>query len=690
MNDQQFNTHLQNQGIHLNPQQADAVRAVDGATLLLAVPGSGKTTTLIARIGYMILCRGIDPEKILTLTYTNAATRDMQRRFTEVFGQVTAQPVRFQTINSLCNGIINEYVRQTGGNKFDLVTDTGAIVSQLYRKVYQEFASEGEVSEAVKTIAYIKNMRLPDEEIGGLQIADNPAQPLVRAYREHMRRNRLMDFDDQLTISYQILRRYPQLLEQFRARYPYILVDEAQDTSKVQHEIIELLAGPSPNLFMVGDEDQSIYGFRAAYPQALLDFEETYANARVLFLEENYRSTPQIVEAAGKFIAVNRKRKEKHMYTERPAGPQISYIELDSRYGQYFYLAKCLEDIRADAAVLFRNNDSAIPLIYTLRKKGISYKSREIETSFFSHKVLRDVRDFTAFAEDPADAEVFLRIYYKTGLKISREKAMNVVREYDPDIDRGLFHTYLRVYGGKSKGRERIRKVIDEFAALKKDYAWEAIGRIEHQLRRTDTNDHEKFFILRVLAERGENIHAYFDKLDQLKVILGERTEDADAHVTVSTVHSSKGLEYPAVYIIDAVDGVIPSADAEDIEEERRIFYVAMTRAKTRLNILCYGNLKMPFVDLLRGKKSGTGMLGSKKPGGAGSTGRRIDVQENAPAKEFFRRGQRVRHVTKGRGTVIRLEDDKVIVHFDNGREAKILAEYSVKNGLMDVLEKVK
>ena len=673
MNEIQFTEHLRKHHIKLNPQQEQAVKTVNGPILLLAVPGSGKTTTLVARIGYMIFCCGIDPDRILTLTYTNAATRDMKRRFEEVFG-VQGETndsdrimVRFQTINSLSNGIIDEYIRLTGGTKFKLVPDTAVIISQLYRKVYQDFPTEGEIGETARVIAYIKNMRLPSEEIKKLKIGEYDAEPLYNAYIRYMRQNRQMDFDDQLTISLRILVQYPEIRQWFRERYPYVLVDEAQDTSKVQHEIIRMLAGDAPNLFMVGDEDQSIYGFRAAYPQALLDFEEQYKGASVLFLEESYRSTPQIVSSAGKFIASNKKRKKKQMVTSRESGADLNYIQLDSRYGQYAYMIKCLQDVKSHTAVLMRNNDSAIPLIYYLRKNGIPYQSRGMETTFFSHRVLRDIKDFIAFARDPADADIFMRIYYKTGLRIKKEHALNTVRNYDPDLDRGLFHTYLRLYGQK-QSREKIRKLIDELNGLKKDYAWEAIGRIQYKIRKVDDSEREKFFLLRILAEHGENVDHFMQKLDGLKQMIAECTYDSGAKVHVSTVHSAKGLEYSEVYIIDAVDGIMPAVDADDIEEERRIFYVAMTRAKDRLNIVCYKDQKMPFVNILQGKTNTT---------------RKVISGDNKSASEFFRKGERVRHVTFGQGTVIALKEEKVVVQFDSGRRSKILAQYSVENRIM-------
>ncbi|MBQ5584191.1 MAG: ATP-dependent helicase, partial [Ruminiclostridium sp.] len=280
--------------VPLNRQQEAAVRAVDGPVLLLAVPGSGKTTVLILRLGYMLFCQNILPENILTMTYTVAATRDMAARFAAFFGEEMARRLEFRTINGVSARIIRHYEQTMGRQAFQLITDEGklsALVGELCRKATGEFATESTIKSLRTAITYIKNMQLSKEEIDEYQADDLPVARVYRDYCAALRQNGWMDYDDQMVYAAQILRQYPKILKHFQGRYPYLCVDEAQDTSKIQHGIIRLLAGERPNLFMVGDEDQSIYGFRAAYPAALMEFERVYPGARVLLMEKNYRST---------------------------------------------------------------------------------------------------------------------------------------------------------------------------------------------------------------------------------------------------------------------------------------------------------------------------------------------------------------------------------------------------------------
>lgn len=232
-----------------------------------------------------------------------------------------------------------------------------------------------------------------------------------------------MDYDDQLVYALQILRTCPEILAEFQARYRWIHVDEAQDTSKIQHEIIRLLVGKRGKLFMVGDEDQSIYGFRAAWPQALMEFERRFSGARVLLLGKNYRSTRQIVSAANRFIAGNRNRREKHMTAVRGSGPEVGQIWVYNRMAQYQYLAKVAGGCEREMAVLFRNNESALPVIDLLDRAGIPYRCRQFDSSFFTHRVVQDVTDIIRFAQAPEDGALFLRLYYKLGTCVTKAAA---------------------------------------------------------------------------------------------------------------------------------------------------------------------------------------------------------------------------------------------------------------------------
>lgn len=290
----------------------------------LLCPGSGKTTVLVTRLGYMIYCRNIHPESILTVTYTVAATKDMSKRFADRFGEEMAEKLEFRTINGICARIIQYYGRKIGKTPFELVKEEKNTTGMLV-KICQEhgmgYPTESDLKNVRTMITYIKNMMLNDKEIQKLEEeSDIRIRGIYQAYCSQMREKKWMDYDDQMLYAYKMLRMDSRLLEHFQNLYPYICVDEAQDTSKIQHAIIALLAAKSENLFMVGDEDQSIYGFRAAYPEALLDFEKDHPGARVLLMEENFRSNAKTVSAADKFIQKNTLRHEKHMKAAREAG----------------------------------------------------------------------------------------------------------------------------------------------------------------------------------------------------------------------------------------------------------------------------------------------------------------------------------------------------------------------------------
>lgn len=552
--------------IQLNQQQSEAVQAVQGPVLLLAVPGSGKTTVLVTRLGYMICCAGIAPENILTLTYTVAATHDMEARFCSFFGEELGRRLEFRTINGVCARVIQYYGRLIGKNSFTLVTDeksTAGMLSTIYRKVEGDFATAGDIKNIRMLITYIKNRMLTEEEIRQLdEGADFKISEIYDAYCGEMRSQGLMDYDDQMTYAYTILRKNAETLQYFQNRYPYICVDEAQDTSKIQHEIIRLLAGKREQLFMVGDEDQSIYGFRAAYPEALLSFEQDHPGAKVLLMEENFRSNAKIVEAADKFIQKNSLRHEKHMRASRPAGADIRQIDLKGRSAQYKYLLKVAEDCRKQTAVLYRDNESVLPLVDLLERRGIPYRIRNAELAFFTHRVVLDIQNIILFAENPKDTELFLKIYYKLSTYISRENAARIC-EISKEKDIEVFEA-VRFCGEVSqKVRENCRTIRAGLKNLLREPAETAVNLILRDLgyagflERAGVGD-GKLYVLRAIARNEESPRRLLERLTELRQIIKEKTNDPNCKFILSTIHASKGLEYDTVYLMDVIDGIFP------------------------------------------------------------------------------------------------------------------------------------
>lgn len=683
MNYEKFTEYLSAQNIVLNKQQEKAMRTVKGPTLLLAVPGSGKTTTMIARIGYMIHCNGIKPDKILTLTYTTDATKDMRKRYIEIFGDNINNAVQFQTINSFCLAVMTEYAKRYNDQLPELEKDNSFIIRSLYQREYNEYPLEGDINESRRIISYIKNMQLSDEEIRKLKIGENNASSLYYAYVNEMNKLGKMDFDDQLIYALNILCTCQDITKMYQLRYPYLLVDEAQDTSKIQHEVIAVLASRSQNIFMVGDEDQSIYGFRAAYPKALLDFENKYDAANILFLEQNYRSTPQIVKAADSFIKQNVNRKQKNMFTEKTDGDNIQFISCDSRLKQYSKLVEILRNTNEKTAVLYRANESAIPLVYYLKGAGIPFNKKGVDVAFFTHKVVNDFRLFVLFAQNPQNGELFKQIYFKTKAKIKKVDAYRCIEKFDYTIDKSLFHTYKRLFCNSNSKKLFIQSIIDGFDNLRNDSAWDAIKRIRFELRDTKDSEYEKFNILGFLTKYGEGQENFLKKLDWLRKEISTNTYSEENLITISTVHSSKGLEYDQVYIIDAIDGVMPSTDNIDYEEERRIFYVAMTRAKNKLTLVRYKDAKMPFVDSVIGKKTVTRKT-SKAPQKSKAPKSTKKIAEQAkPASAFFKIGDKLIHETKGNCVVVELKKEVVVVKFDSGEIKKYGADVCVKKGIL-------
>ena len=671
--------------IDLTNQQKAAVEAVDGPVLLLAVPGSGKTTVLVTRLGYMIFVRGIAPERILTVTYTVAATRDMRERFASFFGEEMAARLEFRTINGICARIIARFSRDVGKKSFDLISDdkkSGAMLGAIYRQVTNEFATESDLAELRTRITRIKNQGLTEEEIRAMdREAGYDVYAIFSAYNKALREEGLMDYDDQLVYALNILRRSPRTLEAFRAAYPYISVDEAQDTSKIQHTIIALLAGKNDNLFMVGDEDQSIYGFRAAYPEALLRFEADHPNASVLFMETNFRSDAGIVKAADRFIRLNSLRRDKHMNASRAEAEKINLIELSGRRAQYTYLAKVAANAREETAVLYRNNESMLPLIDLLDRENVPYRVRQADLTFFTHRIVADITDILRFALNPRDTEIFQRIYYKLSTYLSRDTASEVC-DLAKKRSIPVLSAALR-YGKLPQGtRISCQALADALALVAEEKPDLAISTISgacgymNYLDRMGMNT-QKLFILKTLASRETDIPGFLARLDSLRDLIRNAEQDQGCNFILSTIHASKGLEYDTVYLMDVMDGIFPEsvplskkaspAEKAAYEEERRLFYVGVTRARNRLNIFAFGKDQTFCRELLPEafkKKSREPGRANAHLSGVHTAAKDVPEEAFARFRKSLAEGMTVRHKNLGSGYISRMDDNRVTILF--------------------------
>ena len=611
----------------LNEQQKEAVQSVEGPVLLLAVPGSGKTTVLVTRLGYMIYAKGIAPEKILTVTYTVAATEDMAARFASLFGTDMADRLTFKTINGICAGIIHTYGRKTGRTPFALLNDEKVIadtLAKIYQKTERTYATESDLQTVRTLIIYIKNSMLTDAEIREMdKTADMKISAIYKEYNTWLREQKLMDYDDQMVYAYTMLQRFPELLRLYQDKFPYLCVDEAQDTSKIQHAIIALLASKTENLFMVGDEDQSIYGFRAAYPEALLSFEKNHPGAKVLLIEENFRSGAGIVKAADTFIQKNTLRHKKHMRAIKDGEEVVKEIAVKTRDDQYRYLAAVAENCvaaRADrvggrsdnrtadashtVAVLYRDHECALPLIDLLERKEIPYRMRNAEISFFTHRTVLDVLNIMKLAMHPKDAETFLQVYYKINTYIRKEDALQIARISETQ-DISVWNAAVRYHGLSDYTMSSVQNTRMHMQQLLTERGDKAVKRILYYMGYQEYLERcglkaDKIEILRILGSREDSMAGLLQRLRELQDILTRKETDYSCNFILSTIHASKGLEYDTVYLMDVTDGILPAQmlknpekasgeERENYEEERRLFYVGATRAKSELYVFTTG-----------------------------------------------------------------------------------------------------
>ena len=689
----QFKTQY---SISLDAQQEAAVQTVNGPVLLLAVPGSGKTTVLVTRLGYMRYVRGIPPERILTMTYTVAAARDMQARYAAFFGAEEAQRLEFRTINGVCSRIIRYYERTMGRTAFRLLEDgaqKSALISELYRMQSKEFATESTVKSLQTALTYAKNQMLKGEALSAVEVEGVDFAAFFAAYDKALRERQLMDYDDQMVYALRILRQYPEILRAVQARYQYFCVDEAQDTSKIQHTIIRLLAGQSGNLFMVGDEDQSIYGFRAAYPQALTEFDTVYPHAKVLYMEQNYRSTRQIVAAADRFIQKNHNRRPKHMKATQGSGPAVHECSVYDRQKQYAYLCKLAENCTVETAVLYRDNDSALPLIDRMDRAGIPYRCRQVESLFFTNRVVRDITDIIRFAQNPNDGELFLSLYYKLGAGISK-----VVAQVAADRAEAEGETILGCIAVSSAAspwtQKQCRPLQTHLNNLLRERADKAVYRIVHFMGYGDYlkdrgGDLSKADILKALGTQEPTPERLLDRLEELREVVLRGGTNADCPFVLSTIHSNKGLEYERVILMDVADGllpkVLPGPDAEQeeldaYEEERRLFYVGLTRAKRELGIMTFRKvgLESTFareIFSLKGDRAQPAAV--KKP----VARQEPDAARIAAIAKDYIPGVRLVHKAFGPGTLVSRSGDIGVIAFDSGETKKIAVPVALRVG---------
>lgn len=598
--------------MNLSKEQKKAVFHVKGPALVLAVPGAGKTTVLIHRTANLILNHNVSPEKILSITFSRASARDMENRFKSLYGDISNIPVGFSTIHSFSYGLIREYAFKNR-IRYTLIEDENKelnkfkLLKSIYYSINKKHITEERLETLLNSIGYIKNMLLsPEEFLSNNKIDIKNFEHIFKAYEDYKRANRLLDFDDMLTLALDILHRDKGILEKYRNRYEYIQVDEGQDTSKVQLEIIKTVAHPRNNLFIVADDDQSIYSFRGAYPKGLLDFNKVYKDGKIFFMERNYRSSKNIVTVCNKFIKKNKLRYNKDIITENPLCEPINIVKVNSMAKQYEFIVEELKrhNKYEDTAILYRNNISSIGIIEYLERNSIPFYIKDIKLKFFNHWLIEDVVYFFLLAKDNTNIEAFENIYYKMDGFISKNQLHFVKAN---GRGQSVFDTLLDIPGINEFYRKNFLNLKLNFKKLSKMKPYDGICLIEKTIGYGDylkENSMKFGYIfdsledllgyLKIIAKPLNSIDELLLRLKYLNHLIS-RSHRMKKGVTLSTIHSAKGLEFERVYMIDLIDGEFPTATSIDefnrgkiqqLEEERRLFYVGMTRAKRHLTLI--------------------------------------------------------------------------------------------------------
>lgn len=601
----------------LNPEQQNAVKATDGPLLIMAGAGSGKTRVLTHRIGYLIVEKGVNPYNILALTFTNKAAREMRERIGKMMGG-TADEIWISTFHSMCVRILRRDIDRLGFNRnFTILdtTDQQSVIKGILKdknidpKKFDPRAILGSISSA-------KNEMIDPEEYAKLAggYFDQVVSDVYTEYQKRLRKNQALDFDDLIMTTIQLFKRVPDVLEYYQRKFQYIHVDEYQDTNKAQYLLVKQLANRFKNLCVVGDSDQSIYRWRGADIANILSFEKDYPNAKVILLEQNYRSTKRILLAANKVIENNLNRKAKNLWTENPEGNKLVYYRADSEQGEAQFVAGKIKELTrdkykySDIAILYRTNAQSRVMEEVLLKSNIEY-SIVGGTKFYDRKEIKDMLSYLRLVSNPDDDISLRRVINvpKRGIgstsvdKIANFAAMHDLSLYQAleSIElvglspkttkaaiefRDLIGNYTRMQEFLSV-TELVEEVLDKSGyreMLKAEKSLEAQSRLE--------NLDELLSVTKSFEESSEDktLVAFLTDLALVADIdsMDDDSEKSDA-VVLMTLHSAKGLEFPVVFLIGMEEGVFPHSrslmEEAEMEEERRLAYVGITRAEQTL-----------------------------------------------------------------------------------------------------------
>ena len=583
-----------------NEAQTKAICHKNGPAMVLAGPGSGKTLVITRRVEYLIKKYGVRPEQILVITFTKAAAKEMRERFARITKE-DRFPVTFGTFHGIYYGILKWAYRMNASNIFS-EEEKMMLLREVIAGMELEIEDEKEFLQGIASeIGQIKNNRLSLEEYESSNCSD---QMFRQIYEEYERRRKLLkkiDFDDMLVLCYELFQKRPDILQMWQKKFQYILIDEFQDINQVQYDVIRMLALPENNLFIVGDDDQSIYRFRGARPEIMLGFSKDYPNAKSIILDVNYRSTKAVVSAARRVIERNKNRYQKEIITVNEQGDNVHIQEVRHPVEESHYVREQIAKAVAagtepsQIAVLYRTNTEPRALVETFMEYHIPFQMKEHLPNLYEHFIGRDFQAYMRMALGGRDRGDFLMIMNRPNRYIGRDS-----------VDRGeiSFENLRRYYMEKDWMVDRIDQLEVDLKVISRMTPYAAIQYIRKSVgydlflneyaikRKMKLEDLQE--LIREMEERAkefktiEEWFAHIEKYtEELRLQAVTRTENRNA-VSLMTFHAAKGLEYDTVFIIGANEDVTPYKKAElpeEMEEERRMFYVAMTRAKKHLTI---------------------------------------------------------------------------------------------------------
>ncbi|MFC4559471.1 DNA helicase PcrA [Virgibacillus kekensis] len=603
----------------LNKEQKEAVKHTDGPLLIMAGAGSGKTRVLTHRIAYLLGEKDVSPRSILAITFTNKAAREMKERVRRLVGPV-GNEIWVSTFHSMCVRILRRDIDRIGYSRNFTILDSSdqlSVIKQILKdlnidpKKFEPRAILGSISSA-------KNELITPEEYEN-KVGDffqRQVSQVYTRYQKILQKNQSLDFDDLIMQTIHLFKRVPEVLEFYQRRFQYIHVDEYQDTNHAQYYLVQQLANRYQNLCVVGDSDQSIYGWRGADIANILSFEKDYPSAQVVMLEQNYRSTKSILEAANKVIANNPGRKPKNLWTENDDGKKIHYYQGATEQEEAFFITDKIQELTQqdgyslnDIAILYRTNAQSRAIESTLTKSFIDYQMVGGQ-KFYDRKEIKDLTSYLRLITNPDDDISFERVVNVPKRGIGKT-SVDRLRAYAAEHGISLYQTVKEVdFTGVSK---KAANALAEFGNLIKTLTQQqefltATDMVEAVLERTGYEQTLKNERTIEAQSRLENLEEFmtvtkdFEKTNEDKTLVAfltdlaliadidkvdEEDPDNDAKVTLMTLHAAKGLEFPVVFLIGMEENVFPHSramfDEEEMEEERRLAYVGITRAEQQL-----------------------------------------------------------------------------------------------------------